>query len=104
MFLTRTPEMPECCLRTELSGFQESIMFNEFKLQIGPNLIREFRKLTRWGYSGKVGLIYVVSPRFSLYSDGLSDPRDILIRFSLYQWTYGIAAASICRDGLNDDV
>lgn len=40
------------------------------------------------GCGGKVGLIYVVSPRLSLYSEGLSDPRDILIRFSLYQWIY----------------
>ena len=40
------------------------------------------------GCGGKVGLIYVVSPRLSLYSEGLSDPREILIRFSLYQWIY----------------
>ena len=45
-------------------------------------------KLTPRGCGGKVGLIYVVSPRLSLYSEGLSDPREILIRFSLYQWIY----------------
>ncbi len=55
---------------------------------IDPQLVGADLKLTTWGCGGKVGLIYVVSPRLSLYSEGLSDPREILIRFSLYQWIY----------------
>ena len=43
------------------------------------------RKLTRGGCGGILGLVYAVSPRLSRYSRGLSEPREILIRFSLYQ-------------------
>jgi hypothetical protein len=43
------------------------------------------RKLTHWGCGVKLGLVYAVNPRLSRYSMGLSEPKDILIRFSLYQ-------------------
>lgn len=43
------------------------------------------RKLTIWGCGQILGLVYAVSPRLSRYSMGLREPRDILIRFSLYQ-------------------
>ena len=42
-------------------------------------------KLTQGGCGGNLGLVYVVSPRLSRYSRGLSEPREILILFSLYQ-------------------
>ena len=37
------------------------------------------------GCGVNLGLVYAVSPRLSRYSRGLSEPREILIRFSLYQ-------------------
>ena len=37
------------------------------------------------GCGVKLGLVYAVIPRLSRYSMGLSEPRDILMRFSLYQ-------------------
>ena len=37
------------------------------------------------GCGGNLGLGYAVSPRLARYSRGLSEPREILIRFSLYQ-------------------
>jgi AcrR family transcriptional regulator len=37
------------------------------------------------GCGGILGLVYAVSPRLSRYSRGMSEPREILIRFSLYQ-------------------
>ena len=40
--------------------------------------------LISWGCGVKLGLVYAVNPRLSRYSMGLSDPRDILIRFALY--------------------
>ena len=43
------------------------------------------RKLTHWGCGGNLGLVYTVSPRLTRYSRGLSEPREILMRFSLYQ-------------------
>lgn len=43
------------------------------------------RKLTIWGCGVKLRLVYAVNPRLARYSMGLSEPRDILIRFSLYQ-------------------
>ena len=42
-------------------------------------------KNERGGCGVKLGLVYAAIPRLSLYSMGLSEPRDILIRFSLYQ-------------------
>ena len=44
------------------------------------------RTLDLGGCGGNLGLGYAVSPRLSRYSRGLSEPREILIRFSLYQW------------------
>ena len=41
--------------------------------------------LTRWGCGGILGLIYAISPRLARYSWGLREPREIFIRFSLYQ-------------------
>ena len=38
-----------------------------------------------WGCGGILGLGYAISPRLSRYSAGLSEPREILMRFSLYQ-------------------
>ena len=43
------------------------------------------RKLTTWGCGRILGLGYAVSPRLARYSRGLSEPREILMRFSLYQ-------------------
>ena len=43
------------------------------------------RKLTIWGCGQKLGLVYAASPRLSRYSRGLRKPREILMRFSLYQ-------------------
>ena len=37
------------------------------------------------GCGVKLGLVYAVNPRLSRYSMGLGEPKDILIRFSLYQ-------------------
>ena len=42
-------------------------------------------KLTIWGCGKKLGLVYAISPRLSRYTRGLREPREILIRFSLYQ-------------------
>ena len=42
-------------------------------------------KLTHRGCGVKLGLVYAVNPRLARYSMGLSEPREILIRFSLYQ-------------------
>ena|GEM_PF-4249937 len=42
-------------------------------------------KLITWGCGGNLRLIYAVSPRLARYSSGLSEPREILMRFSLYQ-------------------
>ena len=41
--------------------------------------------LDRGGCGVKLGLVYAVNPRLARYSMGLSEPREILIRFSLYQ-------------------
>ena len=43
-------------------------------------------KIDHGGCGGNLGLGYVASPRLARYSRGLSEPREILIRFSLYQW------------------
>ena len=43
------------------------------------------RILTTWGCGVKLRLVYAVIPRLSRYSRGLSEPREILMRFSLYQ-------------------
>ncbi len=43
-----------------------------------------------WGYGGILGLTYVVSPRLSRYSTGLSAPSEILI---LYQRMYESTAS-----------
>ncbi len=42
-------------------------------------------ELAGGGCGVNLGLVYAVSPRLSRYSRGLSEPREILIRFSLYQ-------------------
>ena len=44
-------------------------------------------KLTHWGCGGNLGLVYDIIPRLCLYSSGLREPRESLIRFSLYQRT-----------------
>ena len=41
--------------------------------------------ITKRGCGVKLGLVYAVNPRLSRYSMGLSEPREILMRFSLYQ-------------------
>jgi len=38
-----------------------------------------------WGCGQILGLVYAVNPRLFRYSMGLREPREILIRFSLYQ-------------------
>jgi len=48
-------------------------------------LVDADRKLTHRGCGQKLGLVYAVSPRLSRYSRGLRKPREILMRFSLYQ-------------------
>ena len=51
------------------------------------------------GWCGvKLGLIYVVNPKLSRYSRGLSEPRDIWIRFSFYQ---RILAKGLTASALN---
>ena len=40
------------------------------------------------GCGVKLGLVYAVSPRLACYSRGLSEPREILMSFSLYQRMY----------------
>ena len=42
-------------------------------------------KLIQGGCCVKLGLVYAVNPRLARYSRGLSEPREILMRFSLYQ-------------------
>jgi hypothetical protein len=42
-------------------------------------------KLTRGGADKSLDWFYAVSPRLTRYSIGLRKPREILIRFSLYQ-------------------
>ena len=54
------------------------------------------RKLTIWGCGGILGLGYAVSPRLARYSRGLSEPREILMRFSLYQWMYSSTVSMNC--------
>ena len=41
--------------------------------------------LKNWGCCVKLGLVYAVNSRLARYSRGLSEPREILMRFSLYQ-------------------
>ncbi|WP_210546735.1 helicase-related protein [Rhodoferax sp. PAMC 29310] len=48
--------------------------------RVGANRI-----LATWGCGVKLGLVYAVIPRLARYSMGLSEPREILMRFSLYQ-------------------
>ena len=43
------------------------------------------RKLTHGGCGVKLGLVYAAIPRLARYSRGLSEPKDTLMRFSLYQ-------------------
>lgn len=45
------------------------------------------RKLTIRGGGVKLGLVYAAIPRLARYWRGLSEPKDTLIRFSLYLWT-----------------
>ena len=59
---------------------RRSILEAPSQLTVGAD-----RKLTQWGCGVKLGLVYAVNPRLSRYSMGLSEPKDILIRFSLYQ-------------------
>ena len=56
----------------ELLGLKTPLKLAEFKPALG-------------GCSGILGLVYAVSPRLSRYSSGLRKPREILMRFSLYQ-------------------
>jgi hypothetical protein len=49
------------------------------------DLLFTWRLQRKGGCGGILGLGYAVSPRLSRYSTGLSEPREILIRFSLYQ-------------------
>ena len=48
------------------------------------------------GCGVKLGLVYAVSPRLARYSRGLSEPREILMRFSLYQWMYASTTSMNC--------
>ena len=43
------------------------------------------RKLSHWGCGVKLELIYAVMPWLFRYSCGLSEPSEVLMRFSLYQ-------------------
>jgi hypothetical protein len=45
----------------------------------------KFELSDRRGCGRNLGLVYAASPRLSRYSRGLSEPSEILIRFSLYQ-------------------
>lgn len=58
--------------------------------------VRADADLTHWGCGVKLGLVYAVSPRLARYSRGLSEPREILMRFSLYQWMYASTTAMNC--------
>jgi hypothetical protein len=48
------------------------------------------------GCGQKLGLVYAASPRLSRYSSGLSEPRETLIRFSLYQRMYASTTSMNC--------
>ena len=48
-------------------------------------IVRAGRTLTTRGCGQNLGLGYAAMPRLSRYSNGLREPRETLIRFSLYQ-------------------
>ena len=71
-------------MRNALEALESFALF----LQVSRLLLKtvDFHpKLTLRGGGVKLGVVYAAIPRLSLYSMGLSEPRDILIRFSLYQ-------------------
>ncbi len=53
--------------------------------RIKAELVDAGRKLTSRGCGQNLGLGYAEMPRLSRYSNGLREPREILIRFSLYR-------------------
>jgi hypothetical protein len=63
-------------------------MFDVIKIGNILKDVESHPKLTPWKCGVKLGLVYAVIPRLSRYSMGLSEPRDILIRSSLYQRMY----------------
>ena len=62
----------------------------EFKWYGGPKVHKLYLSaiLDLWARGADKILDYINRPRFCLYSNGLSPPRDILIRFSRYQIIY----------------
>ena len=75
------PEQPQCALAfntgRELRAVVPSVAFVHARKLLGRYFDR--------GCGGNVGLGYAANPRLSRYSRGLREPREILIRFSLYQ-------------------
>lgn len=54
-------------------------------IQLGADFCYRRPKIDSRGCGVILGLVYAANPRLSRYSRGLSEPKDILIRFSLYQ-------------------
>ena len=51
----------------------------------GINAVDSSDTLSQRGCGVKLGLVYAAIPRLARYSRGLSEPKDTLMRFSLYQ-------------------
>jgi hypothetical protein len=65
--------------------YYNSLVYTVVPSTVFQPYVSDERKLTHWGCGEKLGLIYAAIPRLIRYSTGLSEPSEILIRFSLYQ-------------------
>ncbi len=72
-------------------NYQQNLSLREYSDSLTCSytyISREFKEKTGYRFGGcgqKVGLFYDTRPRLLRYSRGLLPPKDILIRFSLYQ-------------------
>lgn len=55
------------------------------KRALASDMLNGYSDLSAGGCGVKPGLVYAANPRLSRYSRGLSETREILMRFSLYQ-------------------
>lgn len=68
------------------AAFPEEDEFDDMPDRQPTTLVSSGCKLIQGGCCVILGLVYAENPRLFRYSTGLSEPRDILMRFSLYQW------------------
>lgn len=73
----------ELLIETSLAG--DGGLLVTYTPPLGTKDVELHSNLTQGGCGVKLGLVYAVNPRLARYSMGLSEPREILIRFSLYQ-------------------